>query len=83
MIVGLARVSTPKDEQRHSYESQISRLEASGCDLVLAEKASGYLGKKRPAWDEIWSLLGSGVVTEIRVIDQSRLTKYTCFSRRN
>lgn len=75
MIVGLARVSTPKDEQHHSYESQISRLEASGCDLVLAEKASGYKGKKRPAWDEIWSLLGSGVVTEIRVTDQSRLSR--------
>lgn len=75
MIVGLARVSTVKEEQHNSYESQISRLEASGCDLVLAEKASGYRGKKRPAWDEIWSLLGSGVVKEIRVTDQSRLSR--------
>lgn len=75
MIVGLARVSTTKRAQDTSIEGQVAQLEAAGCERVLAERASGYSGKRRPAWEELWSLVASGVVAEVLVIDQSRLSR--------
>lgn len=75
MIVGLARVSTGKRTQDVSIEGQITQLEQAGCDRVLAERASAYSGKRRPAWEELWSLVASGAVSEVLVIDQSRLSR--------
>ena len=75
MRVGLARVSTTKRAQDTSIEGQIQQLQAAGCDRVLAERASAYSGGKRPAWEELWSLVASGVVSEVVVIDQSRLSR--------
>jgi DNA invertase Pin-like site-specific DNA recombinase len=76
MRVGLARVSTSKRTQDISIEGQVQQLEAAGCDRVLAERASAYQkGKRRPAWEELWSLVASGVVSEVLVIDQSRLSR--------
>jgi DNA invertase Pin-like site-specific DNA recombinase len=75
MRVGLARVSTTKRAQDTSIEGQIQQLEAAGCDRVLAERASAYSGKRRPAWEELWILVASGAVTEVLVIDQSRLSR--------
>jgi DNA invertase Pin-like site-specific DNA recombinase len=76
MRVGLARVSTSKRTQDISIEGQVQQLEAAGCDRVLAERASAYQkGKRRPAWEELWSLVASGAVSEVLVIDQSRLSR--------
>lgn len=76
MRVGLARVSTSKRAQDTSIEGQVQQLEAAGCDRVLAERASAYQkGARRPAWEELWSLVASGVVSEVLVIDQSRLSR--------
>lgn len=76
MRVGLARVSTSKRAQDTSIEGQVQELEAAGCERVLAERASAYKkGGRRPAWEELWSLVASGVVTEVLVIDQSRLSR--------
>jgi DNA invertase Pin-like site-specific DNA recombinase len=75
MRVGLARVSTTKRAQDTSIEGQVAQLEAAGCDRVLAERASAYSGRHRPAWQELWSLVASGTVTEVLVIDQSRLSR--------
>ena len=76
MRVGLARVSTTKRTQDISIEGQVQQLEAAGCDRVLAERASAYQkGKRRPAWEELWSLVASGSVSEVLVIDQSRLSR--------
>jgi len=75
MRVGLARVSTTKRAQDTSIEGQVQQLEAAGCDRVLAERASAYSGKRRPAWEELWSLVAAGVVSEVVVIDQSRLSR--------
>lgn len=76
MRVGLARVSTSKRAQDISIEGQVQQLEGAGCDRVLAERASAYQkGKRRPAWEELWSLVASGVVSEVLVIDQSRLSR--------
>jgi DNA invertase Pin-like site-specific DNA recombinase len=76
MRVGLARVSTTKRAQDVSIEGQVQQLEAAGCDRVLAERASAYQkGKRRPAWEELWSLVAAGVATEVIVIDQSRLSR--------
>ena len=76
MRVGLARVSTSKRQQDISIEGQVQQLEAAGCDRVLAERASAYQkGRRRPAWEELWSLVASGVVSEVLVIDQSRLSR--------
>jgi DNA invertase Pin-like site-specific DNA recombinase len=76
MRVGLARVSTTKRAQDVSIEGQVQQLEAAGCDRVLAERASAYQkGKRRPAWEELWSLVAAGVVSEVLVIDQSRLSR--------
>lgn len=75
MRVGLARVSTGKRAQDISIEGQIADLQRAGCDRVLAERASAYSGGKRPAWDELWGLVASGVVTEVLVVDQSRLSR--------
>nr|WP_254217032.1 recombinase family protein [Synechococcus sp. CCY 9618] len=71
----MARVSTTKRAQDISIEGQVRDLEAAGCDRVLAERASAYSGGKRPAWEELWSLVASGVVSEVVVIDQSRLSR--------
>ena len=76
MRVGLARVSTTKRAQDVSIEGQVQQLEGAGCDRVLAERASAYQkGKRRPAWEELWSLVAAGVVSEVVVIDQSRLSR--------
>lgn len=76
MRVGLARVSTSKRAQDVSIEGQVQQLEQAGCDRVLAERASAYQkGKRRPAWEELWSLVAAGVVSEVLVIDQSRLSR--------
>jgi DNA invertase Pin-like site-specific DNA recombinase len=76
MRVGLARVSTSKRAQDISIEGQVQQLEQAGCDRVLAERASAYQkGKRRPAWEELWSLVATGVVSEVLVIDQSRLSR--------
>jgi DNA invertase Pin-like site-specific DNA recombinase len=69
-------VSTSKRAQDVSIEGQVQQLEAAGCDRVLAERASAYQkGKRRPAWEELWSLVAAGVVREVLVIDQSRLSR--------
>jgi DNA invertase Pin-like site-specific DNA recombinase len=75
MRVGLARVSTKKRSQDISIEGQVAQLEDAGCLRVLAERASAYSGKRRPAWEELWSLVASGTVTEVLVVDQSRLSR--------
>jgi DNA invertase Pin-like site-specific DNA recombinase len=69
-------VSTSKRAQDVSIEGQVQQLEQAGCDRVLAERASAYQkGKRRPAWEELWSLVAAGVVSEVLVIDQSRLSR--------
>lgn len=74
MRVGYARVSTNRSEQDLSIEGQERELLAARCDRVIVERASAYRGK-RPGWDELWALVGSGQVTEVLVVDQSRLSR--------
>lgn len=74
MKVGYARVSTTKIEQDLSIEGQEQQLLASGCDRVIVERASAYRGR-RPGWDELWAIVASGQVTEVLVVDQSRLSR--------
>jgi DNA invertase Pin-like site-specific DNA recombinase len=74
MRVGYARVSTTKAAQDVSIEGQVQQLEAAGCDRVIAERASAYKGK-RSGWDELWVLVAAGGLSEVLVIDQSRLSR--------
>lgn len=75
MKVGYARTSTAQEEQATSIEGQVAQLEAAGCDKVIAEQRSAFRSKRRPGWDELWSLVGGGVVSEVLVVDQSRLSR--------
>lgn len=75
MRVGYARTSTAQDEQATSIEGQISQLQAAGCDRVISEQRSAFRSKRRPGWDELWALVGRGEVTEVLVVDQSRLSR--------
>ena len=50
MRVGFARVSTDKREQDTSIDGQVEQLKKAGCDTVIVERASAYIGKHRPGW---------------------------------
>jgi DNA invertase Pin-like site-specific DNA recombinase len=75
MRVGFARVSTDKREQDTSIDGQVEQLKAAGCDPVITERASAYSGKRRPGWEELQALVASGRVSEVVVVDQSRLSR--------
>jgi len=72
--VGYARVSTNKTSQDVSIDGQAMDLERAGCDRVIIERASAFKGA-RPGWDELWGLVAGGTLTEVLVIDQSRLSR--------
>lgn len=74
MRIGYARVSTTKAAQDVSIEGQVQQLEAAGCSMVIAERASAYKGR-RSGWEELWGLVAAGGVGEVLVIDQSRLSR--------
>jgi DNA invertase Pin-like site-specific DNA recombinase len=74
MRVGYARTSTAQEEQDTSIDGQVAQLEAAGCERVIAERRSAFKGA-RPGWDELWALVGRGAVTEVLVVDQSRLSR--------
>lgn len=74
MRVGYCRVSTTATEQGISFEEQARQLYAAGCDQVIAERRSAFKGK-RPEWDRLWTMVGSGQVREVLVVDQSRLSR--------
>jgi len=73
--VGYARTSTAQDEQATSIEGQVAQLEAAGCHRVIIERRSAFRSKRRPGWDELWALVGRGGITEVLVVDQSRLSR--------
>lgn len=75
MKVGYARTSTAQDEQSTSIEGQVAQLEAAGCHRVIAERRSAFSSKRRPGWDELWALVDRGGITEVLVVDQSRLSR--------
>ena len=75
MRVGFARVSTDKREQDTSIDGQVEQLKKAGCDTVIVERASAYSGKHRPGWEELQTLVASGQVSEVLVVDQSRLSR--------
>jgi DNA invertase Pin-like site-specific DNA recombinase len=74
MRVGYARTSTAQEDQDTSIDGQVAQLEAAGCERVIAERRSAFKGA-RPGWDELWALVGRGAVTEVLVVDQSRLSR--------
>ena len=74
MIVGYARVSTTATTQDISIEGQAKQLKAAGCDRVISERASAYKGG-RTGWEELWALVAGGAVSEVLVIDQSRMSR--------
>ena len=74
MRVGYCRVSTTKSEQDISIEGQQQQLLAAGCDEVIVERASALKGQRK-GWTHLWALVASGKVTEVLVVDQSRLSR--------
>ena len=74
MRVGYCRVSTTKSEQDISIEGQQQQLLAAGCDEVIVERASAFKGQRK-GWTHLWALVASGKVTEVLVVDQSRLSR--------
>ena len=74
MRVGYCRVSTLKAEQDLSLEGQQQQLLAAGCDEVIVERASAFKGQRK-GWTHLWALVASGKVTEVLVVDQSRLSR--------
>ena len=74
MRVGYCRVSTQKAEQDISIEGQQQQLLAAGCDEVIVDRASAYKGQRK-GWTHLWALVASGRVTEVLVVDQSRLSR--------
>ena len=74
MRVGYCRVSTSKTEQDISIEGQQQQLLAAGCDEVIVERASAFKGQRK-GWTHLWALVASGKVTEVLVVDQSRLSR--------
>jgi DNA invertase Pin-like site-specific DNA recombinase len=74
MRVGYCRVSTQKVEQDISIEGQQQQLLAAGCDEVIVERASAFKGQRK-GWTHLWALVASGKVTEVLVVDQSRLSR--------
>lgn len=74
MRVGYCRVSTTKSEQDISLEGQQQQLLAAGCDEVIVERASAFKGQRK-GWTHLWALVASGKVTEVLVVDQSRLSR--------
>jgi len=72
--LGYARVSTSSSAQDISIDEQRRDLLAHGCDEVIVERRSAFKGR-RPEWDRLWALVGSGNVTEVVVVDQSRLSR--------
>lgn len=74
MRVGYCRVSTTKSEQDISIEGQRQQLLAAGCDEIVSERASAYKGQRK-GWTRLWALVASGKVTEVLVVDQSRLSR--------
>ena len=68
------RVSTTKSEQDISIEGQQQQLIAAGCDEVIVERASAFKGQRK-GWTHLWALVASGKVTEVLVVDQSRLSR--------
>lgn len=76
MRVGFARVSTVKRSQDISIAGQKQQLLKAGCERVITERASAFQpGAKREGWEELWSLVAAGEVTEVVTIDQSRLSR--------
>ena len=74
MRVGYCRVSTQKTEQDISIEGQQQQLLAAGCDEVIVERASAFKGQRK-GWTHLWALVASGKVSEVLVVDQSRLSR--------
>ena len=74
MRVGYCRVSTQKAEQDISIEGQQQQLLAAGCDEVIVERASAFKGQRK-GWTHLWALVASGKVSEVLVVDQSRLSR--------
>ena len=74
MRVGYCRVSTTKESQDISLEGQQQQLLAAGCDEVIVERASAFKGQRK-GWTHLWALVASGKVTEVLVVDQSRLSR--------
>ncbi|MGB7563822.1 MAG: recombinase family protein, partial [Prochlorococcaceae cyanobacterium] len=73
--IGYARVSTASEHQARSLEGQQQDLAKAGCDQVIAESISAYGEKRRPGWEKLWGLVADGLVSEVIVVDQSRLSR--------
>ena len=74
MRVGYCRVSTRKAEQDVSLEGQQQQLKQAGRDEVIVERASAFKGERK-GWIRLWALVASGKVSEVLVVDQSRLSR--------
>jgi DNA invertase Pin-like site-specific DNA recombinase len=74
MRVGYARVSTTSEEQLISLEMQVTQLQKAACAEVISESVSAYKGE-RPGWTRLRYLVACRQVTEVIVVDQSRLAR--------
>ena len=74
MRIGYARTSTTDKQQDTSIEGQVKQLEDAGCDYVISERKSAFKGV-RDGWQELWSLVASGRLREVVVVDQSRMSR--------
>lgn len=70
--LGYGRVST--DEQADALDSQVARLEAAGCDLILTDRESG-LSNDRPGVLEAMAMVRAGQVTELILTRVDRLSR--------
>ena len=74
MRIGYARTSTTDKQQDTSIDGQVKQLQDAGCDYVISERKSAFKGV-RDGWQELWSLVASGRLREVVVVDQSRMSR--------
>ena len=76
MIVGYCRVSTKHSEQDASIQGQEQQLAAYGCHVILKERQSAYKTQvRRKEWDKLLTLVGSGKVTKVVVVNLARASR--------
>ena len=75
MILGYARVSTTKGEQKTSLAAQKEQLRAAGCFRVITEQRSAFKSNRRPGWESCKELIRSGLVTKFIVVSLARASR--------
>ena len=75
MILGYARVSTTKDEQKTSLAAQKEQLRAAGCFRVITEQRSAFKSNRRPGWESCKELISAGLVTKFIVVSLARASR--------